>query len=196
MIVFHTSCSFISLFIFLVVVRDQGFYCLFCSSKPHFTRTQVSHLNQQVLFWTIFLLFSLLIKPFCFHSVDLASLLPKAGVDVGGSMDSDLGVIVDGPSAEDLGQSLVFTNSHHNGRTATHSYAHATANSYAHAASGGTTYAHSALVMFIPNTRFLCYHINISYPCLVLVLISSILPVLSSGLWFWVPEYTQANTCL
>lgn len=88
-----------------------------------------------------------------FPSVDLASLLPKAGVDVGGSMDSDLGVIVDGPSAEDLGQSLVFTNSHHNGRTATHSYAHATANSYAHAASGGTTYAHSALVLFAPHTH-------------------------------------------
>lgn len=63
-------------------------------------------------------------------------------------MDSDLGAIVDGPSAEDLGQSLVFTNSHHNGRTATHSYAHATANSYAHAASGGTTYAHAALVQY------------------------------------------------
>ncbi|XP_040898101.1 ubiquitin-associated protein 2-like isoform X2 [Toxotes jaculatrix] len=79
------------------------------------------------------------------HNVDLASLLPKAGVAVGGSMDSDLGAIVDGPSAEDLGQSLVFTNSHHNGRTATHSYAHATANSYAHAASASTTYAHAAL---------------------------------------------------
>uniref|UniRef100_A0A3Q1F1S7 Ubiquitin-associated protein 2-like n=1 Tax=Acanthochromis polyacanthus TaxID=80966 RepID=A0A3Q1F1S7_9TELE len=76
------------------------------------------------------------------HNVDLASLLPKAGV---GSMDPDLGAIVDGPSAEDLGQSLVFTNSHHNGRTATHSYAHATANSYAHAASASTTYAHAAL---------------------------------------------------
>ncbi|XP_029367032.1 ubiquitin-associated protein 2-like isoform X3 [Echeneis naucrates] len=79
------------------------------------------------------------------HNVDLTTLLPKAGVGVGGSMDSDLGVIVDGPSAEDLGQSLVFTNSHHNGRTATHSYAHATANSYAHAASASTTYAHAAL---------------------------------------------------
>ncbi|XP_040011391.1 ubiquitin-associated protein 2-like isoform X2 [Xiphias gladius] len=79
------------------------------------------------------------------HNVDLASLLPKAGGAAGGSMDSDLGVIVDGPSAEDLGQSLVFTNSHHNGRTATHSYAHATANSYAHAASASTTYAHAAL---------------------------------------------------
>ncbi|XP_041643237.1 ubiquitin-associated protein 2-like isoform X3 [Cheilinus undulatus] len=76
------------------------------------------------------------------HNVDLATLLPKAGMS---SMDSDLGAIVDGPSAEDLGQSLVFTNSHHNGRTATHSYAHATANSYAHAASAGTTYAHAAL---------------------------------------------------
>ncbi|XP_029998806.1 ubiquitin-associated protein 2-like isoform X2 [Sphaeramia orbicularis] len=79
------------------------------------------------------------------HNVDLTTLLPKAGVGVGGSVDSDLGAIVDGPSAEDLGQSLVFTNSHHNGRTATHSYAHATANSYAHAASANTTYAHAAL---------------------------------------------------
>uniref|UniRef100_A0A8C9YD99 Ubiquitin associated protein 2 n=1 Tax=Sander lucioperca TaxID=283035 RepID=A0A8C9YD99_SANLU len=78
-------------------------------------------------------------------NVDLASLLPKTGVAVGSSMDSDLGAIVDGPSAEDLGQSLVFTNSHHNGRTATHSYAHATANSYAHAASASTNYAHAAL---------------------------------------------------
>ncbi|XP_032372200.1 ubiquitin-associated protein 2 isoform X1 [Etheostoma spectabile] len=78
-------------------------------------------------------------------NVDLASLLPKTGVAVGGSTDSDLGAIVDGPSAEDLGQSLVFTNSHHNGRTATHSYAHATANSYAHAASASTNYAHAAL---------------------------------------------------
>ncbi|XP_032433572.1 LOW QUALITY PROTEIN: ubiquitin-associated protein 2-like [Xiphophorus hellerii] len=79
------------------------------------------------------------------HNVDLASILPKTGVTVGGSVDSDLGAIVDGPSAEDLGQSLVFTNSHHNGRTATHSYAHATASSYAHAASASTTYAHAAL---------------------------------------------------
>ncbi|XP_034451243.1 ubiquitin-associated protein 2-like isoform X3 [Hippoglossus hippoglossus] len=79
------------------------------------------------------------------HNMDLASLLSKAGVAVGSSMDSDLGAIVDGPSAEDLGQSLVFTNSHHNGRTATHSYAHATANSYAHAAAASTTYAHAAL---------------------------------------------------
>ncbi|XP_054629824.1 ubiquitin-associated protein 2-like isoform X2 [Dunckerocampus dactyliophorus] len=71
------------------------------------------------------------------QNVDLTSLLPKSG---GGSVESDL---VDGP--EDLGQSLVFTNSHHNGRTATHSYAHATANSYAHAASASTTYAHAAL---------------------------------------------------
>ncbi|XP_068461024.1 ubiquitin-associated protein 2-like isoform X2 [Clinocottus analis] len=76
---------------------------------------------------------------------DRAGLLPKTGVVAGGPMDSDLGAIVDGPSAEHLGQSLVFTNSHHNGRTATHSYAHATANSYAHAASASTTYAHAAL---------------------------------------------------
>ncbi|XP_077417691.1 ubiquitin-associated protein 2-like isoform X3 [Vanacampus margaritifer] len=63
------------------------------------------------------------------NNVDLSGLLPK-----GVSVESDL---VDGPSAEDLGQSLVFTNSHHNGRTATHSYAHA--------ASASTTYAHAAL---------------------------------------------------
>uniref|UniRef100_A0A3B3VV63 Ubiquitin associated protein 2b n=1 Tax=Poecilia latipinna TaxID=48699 RepID=A0A3B3VV63_9TELE len=86
------------------------------------------------------------------HNVDLASILPKTGVTVGGSVDSDLGAIVDGPSAEDLGQSLVFTNSHHNGRTATHSYAHATANSYAHAASASTTYAHAALVFLTTHT--------------------------------------------
>ncbi|KAM9858239.1 ubiquitin-associated protein 2-like isoform 2-T2 [Aulostomus maculatus] len=79
------------------------------------------------------------------HNVDLGSILPKTGTAVGGSVDSDLRAIVDGPSAEDLGQSLVFTNSHHNGRTTTHSYAHATANSYAHAASASTTYAHAAL---------------------------------------------------
>ncbi|XP_028312875.1 ubiquitin-associated protein 2-like isoform X2 [Gouania willdenowi] len=79
------------------------------------------------------------------QSVDLAGLLPKVGAVVGGTVDSDLGAIVDSPLAEDLGQSLVFTNSHHNGRTATHSYAHATANSYAHAASANPTYAHAAL---------------------------------------------------
>ncbi|XP_061585218.1 ubiquitin-associated protein 2-like [Cololabis saira] len=79
------------------------------------------------------------------QNVDMAGLVPKSGVAVGGSMDSDLGAIVDCPSTENLGQSLVFTNSHHNGRTATHSYAHATANSYAHAASASTTYAHAAL---------------------------------------------------
>ncbi|XP_055080448.1 ubiquitin-associated protein 2a isoform X3 [Periophthalmus magnuspinnatus] len=89
------------------------------------------------------------------QNVDLAQLLPKTGA---AAVDSDLGAIVDGPSAEELGQSLVFTNSHHNGRTATqsyahataNSYAHATANSYAHAASGSssyaaTSYAHAAL---------------------------------------------------
>lgn len=84
---------------------------------------------------------------FRFLSADLASLLPKTGAPAGGSVDSDLGVIGDGPSADDLGQNLVFTNSHHNGRTATHSYAHATASSYAHAASASTTYAHAALVL-------------------------------------------------
>lgn len=91
-------------------------------------------------------------------SVDLAGILPKAGVGVGSSVDSDLGAIVDGPAPEDLGQSLVFTNSHHNGRTATHSYAHATANSYAHAASGSTTYAHAALVFIAILYRFIDFN--------------------------------------
>lgn len=90
--------------------------------------------------------------------MDLAGILPKTGVAVGGSGDSDLGAIVDGPSAEDLGQSLVFTNSHHSGRTATHSYAHATANSYAHAASASTTYAHAALVFIAIHNRFINFN--------------------------------------
>lgn len=71
---------------------------------------------------------------------------------IGSPSGSELGLIVDGPSADDLGQSLVFTNSHRNGHMATHSYAHATANSYAHAASGGTTYAHAALVQIATHT--------------------------------------------
>lgn len=71
---------------------------------------------------------------------------------IGSPSGSELGLIVDGPSADDLGQSLVFTNSHRNGHMPTHSYAHATANSYAHAASGGTTYAHAALVQIATHT--------------------------------------------
>lgn len=111
-------------------------------------------------------------------------------------MDSDLGAIVDGPSAEDLGPSLVFTNSHHNGRTATHSYAHATANSYAHAASAGTTYAHAALVQTTTHTHnytcqhqqmrtgiFMCLHTDMLLVKSVLVLLLSSLQssVLGSG---------------
>ncbi|XP_037536953.1 ubiquitin-associated protein 2 isoform X2 [Nematolebias whitei] len=80
------------------------------------------------------------------RNVDFSTLLPKTGGTVGGSVDPDLGAIVDGHSSEDLGQSLVFTNSHHNGRSAPHSYAHATANSYAHAASANTTYAMSSVI--------------------------------------------------
>lgn len=87
--------------------------------------------------------------------MDVTTLLPKAGV--GASVDSDLGVIVDGPSAEDLGQSLVFTNSHHNGHTATHSYAHATANSYAHAAAASATCAHPSLVQATPSIYIYIY---------------------------------------
>ncbi|XP_030229592.1 ubiquitin-associated protein 2 isoform X2 [Gadus morhua] len=79
------------------------------------------------------------------HGVDLSSLMAKTGV-AGASVESDLGAMVDAP-VDGLGQSLVFTNSHHNGRTATHSYAHAAANSssYAHAASANTSYAHASL---------------------------------------------------
>ncbi|KAJ3604204.1 hypothetical protein NHX12_028945 [Muraenolepis orangiensis] len=78
------------------------------------------------------------------HNVDLSSLMAKAGVP-GVSVEADLGAMADAP-ADALGQSLVFTNSHHNGRTTTHSYAHAAGNSssYAHAASANT-YAHAAL---------------------------------------------------
>ena len=78
--------------------------------------------------------------------VDLSSLMAKTGV-AGASVESDLGAMADAP-VDGLGQSLVFTNSHHNGRTATHSYAHAAANSssYAHAASANTSYAHASLV--------------------------------------------------
>lgn len=115
--------------------------------------------------------------------MNLASLLPKAGVGIGSSLDSELGLIVDGPSAEDLGQSLVFTNSHRNGHTATHSYAHATANSYAHAASGGTTYAHAALVHIVTHT---CLHpcLNNSQPFYVRYLyISSIFHLFSPQFW-------------
>lgn len=74
--------------------------------------------------------------------MDLSGLLPKAE----GLVDSDLVGLVDPSCTDGLGQSLVFTNSHHNGRTATQSYAHAAANSYAHAASASTTYSHAALV--------------------------------------------------
>ncbi|XP_045558945.1 ubiquitin-associated protein 2 isoform X5 [Salmo salar] len=64
------------------------------------------------------------------HNVDLGLLLPKTG-----GVEAELGGM-EPPAAEGLGgQSLVFTNSHHNGtRTATHSYASAAANSYAPAA--------------------------------------------------------------
>ncbi|KAG7276723.1 hypothetical protein CRUP_006902 [Coryphaenoides rupestris] len=83
------------------------------------------------------------------HNVDLSSLMGKAAVP-GVSMEADLAGALGEAPADGLGQSLVFTNSHHNGRTATHSYAHAAGNSssggsYAHAASANTSYAHAAL---------------------------------------------------
>uniref|UniRef100_A0A4W5LE18 UBA domain-containing protein n=1 Tax=Hucho hucho TaxID=62062 RepID=A0A4W5LE18_9TELE len=67
------------------------------------------------------------------HNVDLGSLLlPKTG-----GVEAELGGM-EPPAAECVGgQSLVFTNSHHNcTRTATHSYA---------SAASGTSYTHSAL---------------------------------------------------
>lgn len=130
--------------------------------------------------------------------MDLASLLPKAGGAVGGPMDSDLGAMGDGPSAEDLAQSLVFTNSHHNGRTATHSYAHATANSYAHAASASTTYAHAALVQKAMHTYVnICkhqhpLHMLSSYTLGYVIILAFLLTlsVFSPGFWFWLSECT------
>jgi len=90
------------------------------------------------------------------RSVDLSSLMGKAAVP-GVSMEADLAGALGEAPADGLGQSLVFTNSHHNGRTATHSYAHAAANSssspsgsYAHAASANPSYAHTALVSTKP----------------------------------------------
>ncbi|XP_055774986.1 ubiquitin-associated protein 2-like isoform X2 [Salvelinus fontinalis] len=66
------------------------------------------------------------------HNVDMGSLLPKTG-----DVEADLGGM-EPPAAVCVGgQSLVFTNSHHNGaRTATHSYA---------SAASGTSYTHCAL---------------------------------------------------
>lgn len=151
--------------------------CYFICVKPPQT-TAFSHSSLLPL-----LFFSLLLL----SSVDLSTLLPKAGVGTGASVDSDLGAIVDVPSAEDLGQSLVFTNSHHNGRTATHSYAHATANSYAHAAAASATSAHPALVQ--TDTLLLCIY-TLTYDISVFssYFASVISTVLSLGHWFWVPE--------
>ncbi|XP_038854765.1 ubiquitin-associated protein 2-like isoform X5 [Salvelinus namaycush] len=66
------------------------------------------------------------------HNVDMGSLLPKTG-----GVEADLGGM-EPPAAVCVGgQSLVFTNSHHNcARTATHSYA---------SAASGTSYTHGAL---------------------------------------------------
>uniref|UniRef100_A0A4W5K9Q0 Ubiquitin associated protein 2b n=1 Tax=Hucho hucho TaxID=62062 RepID=A0A4W5K9Q0_9TELE len=74
------------------------------------------------------------------HNVDLGLLLPKTG-----GVEAELGGM-EPPAAEGLGgQSLVFTNSHHNGtRTATHSYASAATHSYASAAAN--SYATAALM--------------------------------------------------
>lgn len=126
----------------------------------------------------------------------------------GDSLDSDFGTMVDGTLSEDLGQSLVFTNSHHNGRVATHSYAHATANSYAHAASSGggggnATYAHAALVhsAFIYAQTHLCLHVcliwfkkNHEHVSLFIKFLCALL-VVSSWLWLWVLEHSQACGC-
>ncbi|XP_062310196.1 ubiquitin-associated protein 2-like isoform X1 [Osmerus eperlanus] len=89
-------------------------------------------------------------KVFTASSGPANHITPGNGVDVSslakpgpGGVEAEL-VGLDAPS-EGLGQSMVFTNSHHNGRPATHSYAHAASNSYAHAASASSTYAHAAL---------------------------------------------------
>uniref|UniRef100_A0A8C7C857 Ubiquitin-associated protein 2 n=1 Tax=Oncorhynchus kisutch TaxID=8019 RepID=A0A8C7C857_ONCKI len=66
------------------------------------------------------------------HNVDMGSLLPKTG-----SVETDLGGMEPPAPVCVGGQSLVFTNSHHNcARTATHSYA---------SAASGTSYTHGAL---------------------------------------------------
>ena len=66
-------------------------------------------------------------------SVDMGSLLPKTG-----GVEADLGGMEPPAPVCVGGQSLVFTNSHHNcARTATHSYA---------SAASGTSYTHGALV--------------------------------------------------
>ncbi|CDQ78623.1 unnamed protein product [Oncorhynchus mykiss] len=66
------------------------------------------------------------------HNVDMGSLLPKTG-----GVEADLGGMEPPAPVCVGGQSLVFTNSHHNcARTATHSYA---------SAASGTSYTHSAL---------------------------------------------------
>lgn len=77
-------------------------------------------------------------------SVDMGSLLPKTG-----GVEADLGGM-EPPAAVCVGgQSLVFTNSHHNcARTATHSYA---------SAASGTNYTHGALVRQ-PATHTLPFH--------------------------------------
>lgn len=148
--------------------------------------------NKTMILFNLHSFYSPILHPLAL-SVDSTTLLPKAVVGVGSSLDSDLGMIVDGPSAEDLGQSLVFTNSHRNGHTTTHSYAHATANSYAHAASGSTTYAHAALVRLLIHTRT---HLLLIY---WIIVFSSFDPltfsVLSSGLWFWITKPSQVHNC-
>uniref|UniRef100_A0A8C7R776 UBA domain-containing protein n=1 Tax=Oncorhynchus mykiss TaxID=8022 RepID=A0A8C7R776_ONCMY len=66
------------------------------------------------------------------HNVDMGSLLPKTG-----GVEADLGGMEPPAPVCVGGQSLVFTNSHHNcARTATHSYA---------SAASGTSYTHGAL---------------------------------------------------
>ncbi|XP_035640927.1 ubiquitin-associated protein 2-like isoform X2 [Oncorhynchus keta] len=66
------------------------------------------------------------------HNVDMGSLLPKTG-----GVEADLGGMEPPAPVCVGGQSLVFTNSHHNcARPATHSYA---------SAASGTSYTHGAL---------------------------------------------------
>lgn len=139
-------------------------------------------------------------RPLC--SVDLGLLLPKTG-----GVEAELGGM-EPPAAEGLGgQSLVFTNSHHNGtRTATHSYASAAANSYAPAAlvrqpaeRMPVTWLHAFiffLMLIHTYTLVLCSQVNLdTWKCFQTL---STLPpppptVLSPGLWFWGSEWAQAG---
>lgn len=129
--------------------------------------------------------------------MDLGLLLPKTG-----GVEAELGGM-EPPAAEGLGgQSLVFTNSHHNGtRTATHSYASAAANSYAPAAlvrqpaeRMPVTWLHAFIFLYIHTSIML----SSEFRCLEMLSDSHYqspptTTVLSPRLWFWDSEWAQAG---